>query len=160
MVKSILSAIKAYSGTLKLISKLGLWKYFGIPILISLITSSFIFGLAYTLSDNIGDFIGSFWKFEFGKEFFTKASSFFGGLSIVILGFILYKHIVLGLSSPFMSPVSEKIENHFKGEHYQHKKTNFQEQLIRGVKLSIRNICKELLLTICLLYTSPSPRDA
>jgi len=152
MFKSVLNAVKAYLGTLKLISKLKLWKFFIIPIIISLITASIVFGLAYGLSDNIGGFISSFWKWDFGKEVFTSISSFFGGLVIVFIGFILYKHIVLALSSPFMSPVSEKIEVYLNEDsHHKHLDTTFKDQLIRGVRLSIRNICKELLFTIPLL---------
>jgi CysZ protein len=42
MVKNILKGIKAYAGTFKLINKLGLWKYFGIPMLLSFLTAVLI----------------------------------------------------------------------------------------------------------------------
>jgi len=157
MIKSITTAIKAYFGALALISKLKLWKFFVIPIVISIITAIVVFSLAYSLSDNIGDVIAGLWKWDWGKSVFSSISSFFGGLSIVLIGLILYKHIVLALSSPFMSPVSEKIENYFKGEQCEHKITSFQQQLFRGIKISLRNICRELLFTIPLLLFSWIP---
>ena len=57
MIKNILLGINAYFGTLKLISKLKLWKYFAIPMIISVLTATIIGVLAYGLSDNIGSFI-------------------------------------------------------------------------------------------------------
>ncbi len=152
MIKNILKGIKAYTGTFKLISKLKLWKYFAIPILISLITALLIGIAAYGLSDNIGSFIAKLWKWERGHETFTAISSFFGGALIIVLGFILYKHIVMALSAPFMSPVSEKIEAHYLGQNvHNHRNTTFKEQLWRGIRLNVRNLLKEILFTIPIL---------
>ena len=152
MIKNILKGIKAYTGTFKLISQLKLWKYFAIPILISIITAILIGVTAYGLSDNIGTYIAKIWKWETGRETFTAISSFLGGATIVILGFILYKHIIMALSAPFMSPVSEKIEAHYLGEKaHNHRNTTFKEQLWRGIRLNVRNLFKEILLTIPIL---------
>tara|TARA_R110000796_G_scaffold34111_5_gene88250 strand:- start:1700 stop:2185 length:486 start_codon:yes stop_codon:yes gene_type:complete len=58
----------------------------------------------------------------------------------------------MAFSAPFMSPVSEKIEAHLTGvERHNHRKTSFQEQLWRGIRINIRNLGKELLFTIPLL---------
>ena len=152
MIKNILKGIKAYIGTFKLISQLKLWKYFAIPILISLVTALLIGVTAYGLSDNIGSFIAKLWNWETGLETFTAISGFFGGALIVVLGFILYKHIVMALSAPFMSPVSEKIEAHYLGHKaHKHRNTSFKDQLWRGIRINVRNLFKELLLTIPIL---------
>ncbi|HEX9601210.1 MAG TPA: coproporphyrinogen III oxidase, partial [Mariniflexile sp.] len=42
MIKNIISGIQAYFGTFSLISKLKLWKYFAIPMLISFVTAVLI----------------------------------------------------------------------------------------------------------------------
>lgn len=152
MIKNILSSIKVYGGAFALISKLKLWKYFFIPIAISLITATGIGFLAYGLSDDIGAFISKIWMWEWGKETFSSISNFIGGATIVVVGFILYKHIVMAFSAPFMSPVSEKIEAHFVGtENHDHRDTSFGEQLWRGIRINVRNLFKELLLTIPIL---------
>jgi len=58
----------------------------------------------------------------------------------------------MGLSAPFMSPVSEKIEKHFYGDvSYKHRNTTNTEQLIRGLRLNIRNLIKELLISLPIL---------
>jgi CysZ protein len=152
MINNILKGIKAYTGTFELISKLKLWKYFAIPIVISVITALIIGLSAYGLSDNIGRFIANIWPWNWGKETFTSISTFIGAIVVLAIGLILYKHIIMALSAPFMSPVSEKIEAHLTGiEKHNHRKTSFKQQLWRGIRINIRNLGKELLFTMPLL---------
>lgn len=152
MINNILKGIQAYTGAFALISKLKLWKYFAIPILISIVTAIIIGISAYGLSDNIGRFIANVWPWDFGKATFTSISTFIGGIVVIAIGLILYKHIIMALSAPFMSPVSEKIEAHLTGiERHNHRKTSFKEQLWRGIRINIRNLGKELLITIPIL---------
>lgn len=152
MIKNIISGIKAYIGAFSLISKLKLWKYFAIPMLISLITAVIIFGSAYSLSDNIGAFISKIWIWDWGHDTFSTLSNFIGGLMIIVIGLILFKHIIMALSAPFMSPVSEKIEAYFTNNHnHSHRKTTFTQQLWRGIRINGRNLFMELLITIPIL---------
>ncbi|WP_452225550.1 EI24 domain-containing protein [Lacinutrix chionoecetis] len=152
MIKNILKGIKAYTGTFALISKLKLWKYFFVPIIISIVTATIIGFTAYGLSDNIGRFIAKIWIWDWGKQTFTSFSSIIGAIAILAIGLILYKHIIMALSAPFMSPVSEKIESHLTGKHkHEHRITSFKEQLWRGIRINVRNLIKELLISIPLL---------
>ncbi len=159
MFEHIFSGIKAYAGSFELISKLKLWNYFAIPMLISVITAIAIGVASYGFSDNIGQFISTIWVWEWGKETFTTISEIFGGLLIIVLGLVLYKHIIMALSAPFMSPVSEKIETYLLGEDskLQHRNTSFQAQLWRGIKINARNLFMELWLTIIILLVSLIP---
>ena len=152
MIKNIILGVKEYSGALELISKLKLWKYFIIPILISVVTAVLIGIEAYVLSDNIGSYIAKLWIWDFGKETFTSISNFVGVVIILIIGLILYKHIIMALSAPFMSAVSEKIEHHFYGDAvHLHRKSTFTQQLVRGIRINSRNLLKELLITFPIL---------
>ena len=157
MIKNILQGIRAYGGTLALISKLGLWKYFGVPILISLLTAISIGFLAWGLSDNLGGYIAKVWFWEWGSETFRTISDVLGGIAIVVIGLILYKHIIMALSAPFMSPVSEKIEAHLLGSSLPHRNTSSGAQLWRGIRINVRNLGMELLLTIPILIISFIP---
>ena len=152
MIKDIILGLKEYSGAMALISKLKLWRYFIIPILISVATFVLIGVEAYVLSDNVGNYIAKIWIWDWGKETFSALSNFIGAIVVLIIGLILYKHIVMALSAPFMSPVSEKIEKHFYGDvSHKHRNTSNAEQLIRGIRINIRNLVKELLFTIPIL---------
>ncbi|RFN59115.1 EI24 domain-containing protein [Marixanthomonas ophiurae] len=157
MLKNILSGIQAYFKTFQLISKLKLWKYFGIPILISLLTATAIGFLAWGLSDNIGAFISKIWFWEWGAGTFRTISDVLGAFVIVAIGLILYKHIIMALSAPFMSPVSEKIEQHLLGITHTHRNTTNTAQLWRGIRINVRNLLLELLFTIPILLLSLIP---
>ncbi|MEH6407574.1 MAG: EI24 domain-containing protein [Leeuwenhoekiella sp.] len=151
MIKNVFTAIKAYSGSLKLIKELGLWKYFAIPMIISFLTAAILIFATWGLSDNIGAFIARLWFWEWGAETFQTISTVLGGLIILALGLILYKHIVMAFCAPFMSAVSEKIESHFKGSGHLHRDTSNTAQLLRGIRINVRNLLMELLLTIPIL---------
>ncbi len=158
MFKNIAKGLQAYTSALGLISKLKLWKYFAVPIAISVIVAAAIFGTAYGLSDNLGRFIARIWVWEWGKDTFLSISSFIGGLIIIVIGLILYKHIIMALSAPFMGPVSEKIEAHLTNSpEIRTKQSSFQALLWRGIRINVRNLMMELLLTIPLLILKLIP---
>jgi CysZ protein len=146
MIKNILSGISAYAGAFSLISRLKLGKYFVIPIVISVLTATIIGFTAYGLSDTIGQFLAKIWIWDWGKETVTTIASFVGAIFVLVIGLIIYKHIILALSAPFMSAVSEKIEIHVNGSlKVNHRKTTFQQQLWRGIRINSRNLVKDLL---------------
>ncbi len=148
MINNILKAIQAYGGSLKLISELRLWRYFAVPMAISFCTALLIGFAAWGLSDNLGRFLSKIWMWEWGAETFTAISTFIGVLIIISIGLVLYKHIIMAFSAPFMSPVSAKIERHLLGTAHPHRKTNEAAQLWRGIRINSRNLFWELLLTI------------
>lgn len=152
MIKDISSGIKTYFGAFGLISKLKLWKFFAVPMLISFVTAIIIFGSAYSLSATISDWITSVLPGWAGADWLKMTYRIITGLIIIAIGLILFKHIIMALSAPFMSPVSEKIEAHLTGKeiHY-HRNTSFSQQLLRGIRINIRNLGMELLLTIPIL---------
>ena len=152
MIKNIVLGIKEYAGALELISKLKLWNYFIVPVLISIVTAVLIGVEAYVLSDNVGGYISKLWIWDLGKETFITISNFIGGVILLVIGLVIYKHIIMAFSAPFMSPVSEKIEKHFYGDvKHLHRKTTNSQQLIRGIRLNVRNLVKELLITLPIL---------
>ena len=157
MIVNVINGIRAYMTALPLISKLKLWKYFVIPILISLLTLVTISFFAFSLSDNISNYLTNFWKWEIGKKTFEIISKYLSGLLILVLGLLIYKHIVLALSSPFMGPVSEKIEEHLYGKNNNYRVTSIQNKLMRGIRIGLRNIVKELVITIPVLFLSVIP---
>lgn len=158
MFNTIVKGLQAYSEALSLLSKLKLWKYFVIPIMISVFVAFGVIGAAYGWSDNIGGLIAKAWVWEWGKETFTSIGTFIGAVIIIVLGLIIYKHIIMALSAPFMGPVSEKIEAHITGRSTSKKSTaTFGILLLRGIRINIRNLCKELFLTIPLLILKLIP---
>lgn len=157
MIQGIFNGLRSYSRSLGLINTLGLWKYFAIPMVISFVTAVTIGITAWGLSDNLGHWIEQIWPWETGKQAFFIFAEILSALLIIAIGLILYKHIIMALSAPFMSPVSEKIEAHLKGAHHTHRDTSFQEQLVRGASISIRNLGRELVITLPILLLNFIP---
>jgi len=157
MIKGIVEGLKTYRKSFKLIGTLGLWKYFAIPMLISLLTATAIGFSAWGFSDNLGHWIAQIWPWEWGAEGFYRIAQFLSALVIIAIGLILYKHIVMALSAPFMSPVSEKIELHFKGTNSVYRETTFMQQLMRGIRINVRNLLLELLITLPVLLLNLIP---
>lgn len=159
MFKDFISSIQTYLQAIKLISKLKLWKYFLIPAGIGLLLGLLFISAAYSFSDNLGSFLAKYWKWDFAKGFVTGLSSWIAGFVILILGIILYKHVLMALSAPFMTPVSEKVEEHLTGKPIKktESKSEFVQQLARSIRLNARNLIKELLITIPLMILSLIP---
>ncbi len=138
-------------------STLGLWKYFLVPMCISFLFAVLIGFAAYGLSDNLAGFLARIWIWETGSQTFTAFAEVLSVIFIVIIGLLVYKHFVMALSAPFMSPVSEKIEKFLYPDLQQdatHRVTSNASQLYRGVHINIRNLGFELLITIpCLLLS-------
>jgi len=156
MIKDIINGIRAYFKAIKIIKELNLWKYFLIPVILGLFLGLIFISTAYSLSDNIGNLISRYWKFDFGKGIVQSISNFIGGISVLLIGIMLYKHILMALSSPFMTPVSERVEKYLNGYI---RKDNIKpiNQLIRSIKLNSINLVKELILTIPLMILSFIP---
>ncbi|GAK88445.1 hypothetical protein JCM19297_2958 [Nonlabens ulvanivorans] len=161
MFKNIIIGLKAYADGFSLIGKLKLWQFFLVPMAISFVIAGIVGLAAYGLSDNLANLISRLWIWEWGgKEGFYTVAEWISGLSILLLGFILYKHLVMALSAPFMSPVSERIEKHFyphARNHVEHRDTSNMEQLWRGLRINLRNIAYEFAITIPLLLLSFIP---
>ena len=99
MIKNIVLGIKEYTGAFTLISDLKLWKYFIVPILISILTAILIGVEVYVLYDNVGGVIAKLWIWDWGKEGFTAISNFVGGIIVLVIGLILYKHIFMEIQN-------------------------------------------------------------
>ncbi len=160
MIQSFLDGILAYGRAIGYLSKKGLWKFALVPGLISLMIGLGIGTIAWAGSDNIGQWLVSWYPFSFGSSLISNLSHWVGGLIIAVSGLIIYKHLVIILVSPFMSPLSQKIEEQLHGQ--QGTYAGFQmsrafKELWRGLRMALRNITRELLFVIPLFFLSFIP---
>lgn len=150
MTKDIFNGIQAYFSAYSLLNKLNLWRFFAVPIVISFILGVVIMIAAYGFSDNIGDYIAGIWSFSWGKETFRAISHVIGGLIVVAFGLVIFKHTLMAVASPFMSPISEKIEHYYTGN-VRKPNSGLRAQtsvLARGIRLNFRNLIVEILWII------------
>ncbi|MEM6684382.1 MAG: EI24 domain-containing protein [Bacteroidota bacterium] len=147
MINEALNGIRDYFVAFKLLNELNLWKYFRIPIIVSFLLGVTIIFSSYSLADDIGAFIASAWIFSWGKDVVFVISAFIGALFVFVIGVIIFKHVLMIIVAPFMSPISEKIERHLYGI-VKRSGTGFKAQtsaFARAFQLSIRNFLMELL---------------
>jgi len=157
MIKGFFNSLRNSSKALSYLFKPWVLKYLVITGFLSLAVAACFFILIYYFGDNLGDLIFSL----FAKEDSASAiHSFLNWATRFILwigvGFI-FKYIILIISAPLMSALSEKLEQKITGRA---KKQTAKDQLLgisRGIKLSVSNIARELLITVCLLLLSLIP---
>lgn len=157
MITSFISGFTAYIKAFQLISRLRLWGYMLVPMLISLILGVAIFGTAWNISDDIGGWLINWYPWEWGRGILEKIASVFGGLFIGALGLILFKNLVIALASPFMSPLSERIEKELTGRKRDTTPGQFVKDLVRGIRIALRNIIRELFYTLLLFLLGLIP---
>lgn len=160
MFKNIYKGLKAYKDGLAFIGQLRLWEFFLVPMVISAVLFGAISVLAWALSDNLGGYVSSLYPFDWGAGFIRSVSNLLGFVAVFLVGILLFKHLVLALSAPFMSPVSERIEKHLcaqAGINTVYRKTTNAQQLARGLRLNLRNLIYEFMLVIPLTLLSFIP---
>ena len=150
------SAASDYSQGMKLMSELKLWRFAFVPAIIAILLAALIIYLAFQLAGPIGVYMSDFWPFDFWQASILAISNFIGGVLVVILGFMIYKNMIIAFSSPFMTPVSEKIEQHLLG-HEIKSELDWATTLARSIRINTRNIILELLISFPLLILSLIP---
>ncbi len=161
MFTDYFAGITSYFKAFQLIGKLRLWKFVMVPGILSLLLGGGIGWTAMRQSERLGNFLVSWYPWDKGIDFISGIAIWVGGFLIVVLGLILYKHLVMVLVSPFMSPLSERVERHLSGNEgraYQ----GFQmgqaiKDVLRGLTLAIRNIIRELFLVAIFFLLSFIP---
>ena len=128
-----------------------------IPMLISVVVFLSVVLVSISFSEVIGLYISSFWSWDFGKETINTVSMILGGIILISTGLILFKHLVMILSAPFMGPISKKIEDDFTGVTSQTQVSSPLTLVFRSIKISSRNLFRELLLSIPILILGLIP---
>ncbi|MFK8103359.1 MAG: EI24 domain-containing protein [Saprospiraceae bacterium] len=160
MIKGFFDGVTAYAKAFTLISEMRLWKYLIVPGFISILLGAAIFGVTFGLAGVLGAWLISWYPFDWGLEYLTNISAFIGGFILLTGGFILYKHLVMVIVSPFMSPLSQKIEAQMTGQPTKNTGFNFNQAIKdfgRGLLIAFRNIFKEFFYVLLLLLLGLLP---
>ncbi len=158
MLNSFFDGIRSYGRALQLVSELRLWGYVIAPGLLSLLLGAIIIWVSIGVADNIGAWLVAWYPWERGRGAVETIANIFGGLLVAALGLIIFKNLVLALASPIMSPLSEKVERYLTGKPaIPFNLSQFTSDLIRGIRISIRLIVRELFFTILLLLLGLIP---
>ena len=72
LMNDLISGATAYLRGIKLINKHGLWLYFWIPVLLSLLLGGLVLNAAWIFSDDLGGWLLSFYPWEWGRTGIEK----------------------------------------------------------------------------------------
>lgn len=156
MVRSFVSSIVAYFRALSFVSKKGYGKYFmysGLIGIVILISSFFIIrSTVPMLSGWIQTVLPDLdWDVSIGTNW---VSFIFSG----VLFITIFKYLMLIFTSPIMSALSERVEHDITGINQGRSViVNIIPDLLRGLRINLRNIVRELVLTAALLMLGWMP---
>lgn len=158
MINDLFKGMSSYLTALQLTAKHRLWGYFVIPAILTILLGVAIFYSAWSLSDNIGDYLSRIYPWEWGAAYVDEIAQVFGGLLVAALGLIIFKNLVVALASPFMSFLSEKVERMvYGGDAPQFTVQQFISDLLRGMRIAIRLVVRELFFTVVLFLLGIIP---
>ncbi len=165
MLKDIIIAIQSYAGAHRFIIKHKLWKWTLIP------------GLIYSVMFCVGIYLfwrssdWAIWQLLHVSGLDKMITAMEGGwlkflfifgqvilkLVIMLLYFSLFKYLFLIIGSPLFAYLSEKTEAILEGKEYPFSFTQLLKDIVRGVKLALRNTLWQTLYTISILLLSLIP---
>ena len=146
----MLQAIRDYAEAYRIIQQHRLWLWVLLPGIFSLILGLTLIYFGYLYSDEAGEWVSSFWKWEFGKQVVETTAQVISILLLIAVNLLIYKYLVLIMSAPFTSPLSERVEKILTGndERTYIVRLQFLADILRGIRINLRNISREILLTI------------
>jgi CysZ protein len=152
MIGQALSALGDYGRALPWLFRPPLFRYVFWAGLTSLLLGGALLAWGLSLADDAGRALLSLYPFEAGQETVAKIASAASGLLIVLLILFLYRYVAMVIMSPFMSALSEALEASLTGR--QPTPVGWRgalSDLLRGLRVSLRNLWRELLYTLLLL---------
>lgn len=163
MFRNIYEGIASYGKAWEYVRSLRLWGFMFAPALISVVLGLGIGFTAWSLSDELGGLLTG-WIGDWGGRTVDTIGRVVGGLLMFAIGLAIFKVLVIILSAPFMSPLSEKIERHITGAPSGGgiRPMQIARDLVRGIRINVRNLFRELgfsllivILAVILPFLSP-----
>jgi len=155
MIVSVARGVFSYIEAFGFIFRAGLVRYFLYSGIIGLAILGVFGGIVYTTFGPIGAWLVSWLPWD------IELNSSFGGWVSVLLGSVLFlsvfKYLVLIFTAPIMSALSAKVEYEIDPYSTRLKNGSFIKEMARGLRVSIRNVLRELSLTLVMLLIGVIP---
>ena len=165
MLKEIVIAIQSYFRAHQFISRHRLWKWILIPGVLYMIL--FVVGMFFFWQSS--DAAVSYLSHRMGIDrwlhqqksgllsFFFLMGEIMVRLILVLFYFSLFKYLFLIVGSPLFAYLSEKTESIIEGKDYPFDFKQLMKDIIRGIKLALRNTLWQTVYTVSLLILSFFP---
>lgn len=151
MLRDFFQGLNSYQDAYQALSKYKLWSYVIWPGLISLAVAIGVAAWAISYADDIGQWAIDVYPWDWGQETVGSILSWLAGILMVIVALFTYRYLVMIIGSPFMSLLSEKLESQMTGRPAPEVSLGEMiKDVIRGLRIALRNIFWELFLTLLL----------
>lgn len=165
MLKEIVISFQAYAQAHRFILKHRLWKWIVIPGLIYMIlfsVSMYYFGQSasaviewISIKTGLKNWVQQLQSGIIGFLFVLGGSMVW--LLLMLFYFSLFKYIWLILGSPVFAYLSEKTEAIIEGKDYPFSVSQLLKDIVRGIRLSLRNMLWQTVYTVSILFLSLIP---
>ena len=162
MLKEIVISLQAYYHTHRFIIKHRLWKWILIPGLIYAVLFCVGIYLFYISSSSaiekkkkksgIEEWIKNSWL-----SLLLIFAQIILNLILLLFYFSLFKYLFLIIGSPLFAYLSEKTESIIEGKEYPFSFKQLMKDMIRGIKLALRNMLWQTVYTVSILILSFIP---
>ena len=165
MLKEIVISIQSYFQTHRFIIKHRLWKWILVPGFIYAILFATGIYFFITSSNSAIEFMVqksglSEWmeKMQSGfLSFLLIFAQIILNLILLLFYFSLFKYVFLIIGSPLFAYLSEKTESIIEGKEYPFNFRQLMKDILRGIKLALRNILWQTVYTLSILILSFIP---
>jgi CysZ protein len=162
MLKEIITAIQAYAHTHRFIIRHRLWKWILIPGLIYTIlfcAGIYLFALSshsaiefMLQKSGMAEWIKNSWL-----SFLLIFAQIILNLILLLFYFSLFKYLFLIIGSPLFAYLSEKTESIIEGKEFPFSFKQLMKDILRGIRLALRNMLWQTVYTISILILSFIP---
>ncbi len=163
MLKEIIIAIESYGKAHRFISKHRLWRWIIIPgilYMLLFVTSMYFFGsTASSVTGSLTNMLKN-WLEKSNLSWLSFLVSFLGivlWILLVMFYFSLFKFIWLIIGSPLFAYLSEKTEALIEGREYPFSFAQLLKDMLRGIKLALRNSLWQTVYTVTIIILSFIP---
>tara|TARA_B110000046_G_scaffold63181_1_gene70600 strand:+ start:16638 stop:17438 length:801 start_codon:yes stop_codon:yes gene_type:complete len=165
LFSNLITAISSYGTAIEFVLKNKMKRYFLWPVVLNILFFTTGFHFLGELSDQLlvwAESLIDFDSWEFwGSEFLSKTIHFFLWIILKVLVFLILAflggHVVLILMSPILAVVSEKTERILEGNDYPFTLKQLLIDILRGIRISVRNFAFEVLFIVLLFGLSFVP---
>ncbi|MES2777994.1 MAG: EI24 domain-containing protein [Bacteroidota bacterium] len=163
MLKEIVIAIQSYFKAHRFISKHKLWKWIIIPgilYMLLFVFSMYFFGKTATSTVDHFSSLLKDWvqKIDLGwVSFLISIAGLLLWLLLMLFYFSLFKYLFLIIGSPLFAYLSEKTESILDGKDFPISFKQLMKDILRGVRLALRNTLWQTVYTIAVIMLSFVP---
>lgn len=157
MITDFVKSFYYYFEGLSILTRPGFRSYFVYSGLIGIVVMALCFFIIKLSYISLGNFLSDLIPWEMAWLDIASDWVSFGGMLVIF--FSMFKYLMLIITAPLMSQLSEKIESYLENDVdiQTSSSISWLKELGRGLLISVRNIFRELFFTLILLLMSIIP---